>query len=64
MLTYKPTSYMNSRALIFYNETFHALAIFPIGATHHEYFIHTEMIILIILDEKYKCGNFCYVNFL
>ena len=55
---------MKSRTLIFCYQNFHALAFFPIGATHHAYFNHTKLIILIILDGKYKCGNTCYVKIL
>jgi len=64
MPTHKHTSYMKSRALIFCYQNVYALAFSPIGANNHAYFIHTKMIILIILEEKYKCGNFCYVTFL
>jgi hypothetical protein len=57
MLPYGPTSYVKSRALIFYYQHFHAPAFFPVGATNHTYFIHTDLVTLITLDEKYKCGN-------
>jgi hypothetical protein len=64
MKAHKHASYMNFHALMFYYQNFHALIFFPIGATHYAYFIHTELIIPIILDEKNKRGNLCYVTFL